>query len=91
MKEKRQHKNKNQKMFYHHHGAVDISVAMGMPYSPVPVSGCQPTDLPGYSSHHQYTGSPSMQMFDPKTTDLTNNETYNRVYNEFTITTNYTL
>ena len=58
MKEKRQHKNKNQKMFYHHHGAVDI-------YSPVPVSGCQPTDLPGYSSHHQYTGSPSMQMFDP--------------------------
>jgi hypothetical protein len=23
MKEKRQHKNKNQKMFYHHHGAVD--------------------------------------------------------------------
>ena len=65
MKEKRQHKNKNQKMFYHHHGAVDISVAMGMPYSPVPVSGCQPTDLPGYTSHHQYTGSPSMQMFDP--------------------------
>ena len=61
MKEKRQHKNTNQKMSYHN-GAVDISVAMGMPYSSVPVNGCQPTELPGYTSHHQYTGSPSIQM-----------------------------
>lgn len=58
MKEKRQHKNTNR------NGAVDISVAMGMSYSSVPVNGCQPTKLPGYTSHHQYTGSHSMQMFD---------------------------
>lgn len=63
MKEKRQLKNPNLKKFYHQ-GAVDISVAMKMPYSSVPVKRCQSTDLPGYSSHHQYTGSPSIQMFD---------------------------